>query len=218
MLTVACVWVKSDTFESEDWVWRLYRMVDRRLGLVNRPFEFVCITPHPEELEGYDWVKPVKPTVIPPKNVENHWYKVNLFNLPGERILYFDLDVVIMKGIQPLVEFPSDFCTAPSSGVPMRGNDFNSSVMVWNPESKQAKFIRSRLGKVPYIHFAGDQQWLASLPMRVDLFPSKWISKYYPKSGPCHPENGEIVSLLIQGGKNRKLIEDGHTWIADYWR
>jgi hypothetical protein len=54
--------------------------------------------------------------------------------------------------------------------------------------------------------------------MRVDLFPSQWVSKYLPKGGTCHPTNGEIVSLLIQGGKNKQLILDGHTWILDYWR
>jgi hypothetical protein len=141
-----------------------------------------------------------------------------LFNLDAPRVLYFDLDVVIMRSIVPLIEFPTDFCTAPSSGVPMRGHDFNSSVMSWSGSSEQIKLIRSKLGKIPYIHFAGDQQWLSSLPMRVDLFPSKWISKYLPKAGTQHPINGEIVSLLIQGGKNKQLILDGHTWILDYWR
>jgi hypothetical protein len=218
MLTVACVWIKSEVFDTIEWVWKLYRMVDRRIGLLHRPFEFVCITPHVDELKEYGWVRSVAPDVIPPKNVENHWYKVNLFNLEADQVLYFDLDVVIMKSIVPLIEFPSDFCTAPSSGVPMRGHDFNSSVMSWRPHSDQVKFIQGKLDKIPYIHHKGDQQWLSTLPIRVDLFPSKWISKYFPKASNSHPANGEIVSLLIQGGKNKQLIMDGHTWILDYWR
>lgn len=224
MLNVACVWVRSEVFDSVEWVWKLYRMVDRRIGMVHRPYQFVCITPHVEELSGYDWVLPVyPPMIIPPKGAKNHWYKLNLFSLHGERVLYFDLDVVLLDSIVPLVEFPSDFCVAPSSGVPMRGHDFNSSVMSWRPDSdvifKVNTLITEHFGRKPvYDQFAGDQQWLSSLPIRVDLFPSRWVSKYLPKGGTRHPAPGTIVSLLIQGGKNRKLIEDGHTWIADYWR
>jgi len=224
MLTVACVWVRSEIFDSVDWVWKLYRMVDRRMGMVHRPFKFVCITPHVEEFRGYDWVVPFPPSmVVPPDDVKKHWWKLNLFALPGDQVLYFDLDVVIMKSIVPLIEFRSDFCVAPSSGVPMRGHDFNSSVMSWKPKSEVVlrinTLITEHFGRKPvYGQFAGDQQWLSSLPIRVDLFPSKWISKYLPKGGIKHPDPDVIVSLLIQGGKNRQLIENGHTWIADYWR
>jgi hypothetical protein len=173
---------------------------------------------------GMEWCQAVHPSVIiPPKSQKNHWYKLNLFDLPGDRILYFDLDVVLLNSIVPLVEFPSDFCVAPSSGVPMRGNDFNSSVMSWDPRSEVVRNVRARIledfaRKPVYDQFAGDQQWLASLPLRVDLFPSRWIKKYLPKGGIAHPEPEVIVSLLIQGGKNKQLIEDGHTWIMDYWR
>lgn len=217
MLTVACVWIKSEVFDSPEWVIKLYSMVHRRIGLVNRPYRFVCITNENECFPGYD-IEVVKPTIHPPSNVKNHWYKVNLFNLSGEKILYFDLDIVITNSIVPLIEFPSDFVVAPSSGVPMNKHDFNSSVMMWYPDSDPIQHVKAGLSKIPFIHYAGDQQWLSSLPIRVDLYPSRWISKYIVKNGVKPPSNESIVSLLIQGGKNKALIDSGHSWIAEYWK
>lgn len=220
MITVACVWNKSDIYDSKQWVLRLWSMVNRWIGCSHYPFRFVCITKHYKEFLAHPEVETATPTIIPPKGKPGHWWKVNLFNLgeDHERILYFDLDVVIMSGLGPMIDFPSDFVVSPSSGMPMRGHDFNSSVMMWNPSREQAKMVAGLLKQVPFDRFAGDQQWLSSLPMRVDLFPSRWVSKYLSAGGVKKPDDNTIVSLLIQGGKNQALIDSGHTWISDYWR
>ena len=222
MLTIACVWVRSEVYGTPEWVHRLYRMVTNHIGAGDLPgneYRFLCVTPHWEEFKGQKEILAVPPVLVPPPGLPKWWYKLNLFELPGERVLYFDLDVVITAPVRDLVNFPSDFVVAPSSGVPMRGHDFNSSVMAWNPEGQQAKFIRDAIKKgVPYFRFAGDQQWLSSLPIRVDLYPSRWVKKYLPKGGVQPPAPGTIVTLLTQGGKNQALIDAGHTWIAEYWR
>lgn len=220
-LTVACVWIKSETYDSPVWVAKLANMVDRWLGLVYRPYRFVCITDQYKDeslkvFHGIEWVKPsYAPAIHSPKK---WWYKLNIFNLEADRVLYLDLDTVIMGNLGELVSFPSDFVTAPSSGVPMRNHDFNTSVIVFDQDSLNAKLIRSMWPDfVPYAKFAGDQQWLSSLKMRVDLFPSRWIHKYLPGKGPYLPPEGTKVALMIQGGKNKVLAEAGYDWIKEFW-
>jgi hypothetical protein len=207
MLTVACVWRKSEIYDNREWVDRLWSMVDRHLSI---PHKFVCITD--EDVQGA-----VKPLIKHDK--KPWWDKLNLFFLPGDRILYLDLDVVVQGDLSLLAIFPSDFAVAPSNGVPMRNNAFNSSVMVWDVDSKPIKTIRELIPlHKPWEKWVGDQQWLSMMPIRVDLFPSRWIHKYHVVHGPYKPNRATVVTLLIQGGKNKKLIEDGHDWIREYWR
>ncbi len=219
MLTVACVWVRSEVYDSPEWVEKLYSMAQRWIGCSNYPFEFLCITPHGDALSHRPEIKTVKPEIRPDgRKFKPWWYKVNLWLLGGERVLYLDLDTVVMRGLQPLVDFPSDLVVAPSNGVPMRDNSFNSSVMAWCPDCYQVReIIRPSLDSKPWERWVGDQQWLSFLPMRVDLFPSRWVHKYLPASKVYVPPADTIVTLLIQGGKNRKLIETGHTWVGNYW-
>jgi len=221
MLTVACVWVKSETYDSIKWVSRLYSMVQRNLF---QPFRFVCITPHGNDFktvwcfDGADHFITTPPRIIPPSNYLPWWYKLNLFDLGvwGEQVLYLDLDTVVVGLLDPLVNYPSDFVMSPSSGNPAKGHDYNSSVMMWKTTSSQVEYIRS---KIPpdYKRYPGDQQWLCSLPIQVDAYPHKWIRKYLPGKGIQEPPEGTIVSLMIQGGKNQALLDAGHTWIGKYW-
>jgi len=216
MLTVACVWIKSDTYRTEEWVLKLRSMVARRMGMIH-PYQFICITK--EDLSQHG-IPTVKPRIKVPGNVPLWWHKLNLFSLEAPWVLYFDLDVVLTGHLGELVDFPSDFCVAPSNGVPMRGHDFNSSVMMFRTDSDQARMVKHLVtdSHVPFTKFAGDQQWLASLPMRVDLFPSRWVHKYLPGQGVYLPPEGTKVVLMIQGGKNKVLLEAGHEWIGEYWK
>jgi hypothetical protein len=206
-------------------------MVDENIRMTHPNFEFVCITPHPEEFAGSGRITAVVPVYKAPELAHQSWYKANLFLLTGERVLYLDLDVAVMKKLTPLVQFDSDFVSAPPSSVPIRGYDWNSSVMVWNPNGTQASYIRDQLPSLPWLSVNsqnmfpfnnghGDQKWLSSLPIRIDLFPSKWVQKYLvdKKSSGKRPPESVIVSLLIQGGKNKQLIQDGHRWIEEYWQ
>lgn len=222
MITIACVWEKSEVYDSVTWIQRLHSMVDRRIGLVHRPYRFVCITTEPLLVKkSCPEVEVVSPSFSSKnKGCCGWWRKLDLFFLEAEKVLYFDLDTVLLDSIVPLIEFPSDFCVAPSSGVPMKGHDFNSSVMLFEPKSPTVQFIKDDLSRrgSPCGRFPGDQQYLSSLPIRADLFPSRWIRKYKVKTETDRPSEGTIVSLLIQGGKNKALIEKGHSWISEYWR
>ncbi len=212
MLTVACVWIKSNTYSSSIWVERLYSMVQRNLS---REHRFICITN--EDAYSNGTIQKVSPRVTPPDGWPLWWYKLNLFYLRGDRVLYLDLDTVILGSLDDLIEYPSDFVMAPTSGVPTKNHDFNSSVMVWDPNSENASIIRKNIPP-DWKRFAGDQQWISSLKMKIDAFPYKWIHKYLPGKGCYSPPADTKVALMIQGGKNQVLVDSGHSWISEYWR
>jgi len=218
MLTVACVWIKSDTYDSPEWVYRLHRMVEANLA---QEFEFLVITSEPIDLMPLkgSTLSTFYPRIKPPDGWPLWWYKLNLFEVDpmGDRVLYLDLDTVVMGGLEDLVNYPSDFCMAPTSGVPTKNHDFNSSVVVWTPGCEQHQIIKKSLPP-DWKRYAGDQQWLSSLKMKIDAFPYRWIHKYLPGKGPYLPPDGTRVALMIQGGKNQALLDAGHSWIAEYWR
>jgi hypothetical protein len=239
MLTVACVWIKSEIYNSSKWVTRLFDMVYSNL---NQPFNFLVIGPdHPgpgsfEHTIAYSdhshYSKDEKCEclrhcdslpIIPPEGWPLWWYKLNLFAIyyfgskNGDRVLYLDLDTVVMGNLDDLVNYPSDFVMAPTSGVPTKNHDFNSSVMVWTIGGEQHEIIKKAMPP-DWKRYAGDQQWLSSLKMKIDAFPYRWIHKYVAGKGPYIPPDGTKVALMIQGGKNQALLDVGHTWIKEYWR
>lgn len=218
MLTVACVWVKSKTYDSPEWVYRLYRMVEANLS---QEFEFLVITPENINLLSLKGsvLSISQPKIKPPEGWPLWWYKLNLFSIKaiGNRVLYLDLDTVVMGGLEDLVNYPSDFVMAPTSGVPTKNHDFNSSVMAWTIGGEQHKIIKKAMPP-DWKRYPGDQQWLSSLNMRIDAFPYRWVHKYLPGKGPYLPPDGTKVALMIQGGKNKVLLGSGHTWIGEYWK
>jgi len=218
MLTVACVWIKSKIYDNPEWVYKLHSMVRRNL---DREFEFLVITPENINLLPLrgSVISTYYPKIKPPEGWPLWWYKLNLFvaGIMGDRVLYLDLDTVVMGSLEELVDYPSDFVMAPTSGVPTKNHDFNSSVMVWNPSGIQAGIIRDNL--LPdYKKYPGDQQWISSLKMRIDAFPYRWVHKYLPGKGSYIPPDGTKVALMIQGGKNQALLDSGHSWIEEYWK
>ncbi len=97
-LTVACL--KWGTKYSVDYVNILYSMVRRHLSA---PHRFVCLTDDPAGIACE--TLPIVP------NLPTWWGKLTLFNhpLPG-RILYLDLDTVIVDGIDGFAAYDGPFC------------------------------------------------------------------------------------------------------------
>lgn len=85
------------------WVAKLKDMVSKN---TTHDFDFVCLSNFPKSKFRDDIiVNPLK------QNWPGWWSKVELFNkkLPfNERILYLDLDHIIIDNIDPIIEFPAD--------------------------------------------------------------------------------------------------------------
>ena len=150
-LTVACVW--WGTQYGPGYVTRLQSMVTRHLSI---PHDFVCITPH----------KKVPDRVIrmePPTMAEGWWQKVGLFSPdlfgPSQRILYLDLDVIIINSLDEIASSSDMFCMIENFG-PNKGHAaHNSSVMLWTPTANTHRiFTQFSPDVMKELH--GDQCWI----------------------------------------------------------
>lgn len=220
-LTIACVFWKGEfrgreNHYSEDWVRRMKNMVARNLQV---PHRFVCLSNVPVPAER-----------IPLENPylwKGWWAKMELFR-PGifsGRVLYLDLDLVVLKDLLPFLEPDSDFKILPASRSKKVGrmdpgvvHGFNSSVMSFDPE-KASKYWEIFSGDP--IHFMnlfrGDQDFLKHFGSQdIDLFHHTWVKKIKDLSNPwIRPEKEKII--LCMPGKNIEASMK-YEWIKEIWQ
>lgn len=174
-VTVLCV--KFGTKYGPEYVEKLRNMVSRHLTI---PYEFVLLTDDHRTISG------VRSIVQPPGGyAKAWWHKVHMFdpnlNIKG-RILYCDLDVIIHKNINKLVQNKStlfygirDFNRKfyPS------WNSLNSSVMTWIHGTQSDIWTQFQKDKVTAQRLHGDQDWIWKIAKdRIKFFPNEWIQSY----------------------------------------
>ena len=190
MLT-ACVNV--GTKYSDDYVARLKHGIEKHLG---DDHEFICFSDH--EIEGVQcrWVPPELP---------GWWAKLYLFSL-GVPLLYFDLDVVIVDDLKPLLSWEG-FGILDDWWLP----GFNSSVMkltgtedhVWSAfRLEHTKTLRQ-----------GDQQWISMMLPEAKTFPGEWFPSY--KASKCQEAIPDGARAVIFHGQPRPHEVGG--WVKEKW-
>jgi len=182
MINVACVWIppKYDV----DYVFKLKSSVDRHLS---KKYKFHVLTTHPQ------LIKDSNINVIPiaeDERINSHprgkwWYKANLFaqlNWQG-RVLYFDLDNVIIGNLDKLVEYETDdFIICQDFN--RHGNPeypvCNSSVMCFNANNYTTFFDKWQTEKDTIIRkYKGDQDWITvMLGSTKKWWPYNWVMSY----------------------------------------
>lgn len=177
MLTVACVRVKANVPYPLHYVTRLQAMVARHL---RRPHRFACLTDRPWELPPTIASVPIGSTA----HLPGWWAKVELFNPAhalGDRVLYLDLDTLIVADLDPIVDYPSPFALVPHAGT-FRGRDglavvprFNSSVMVWDAGVPDHLFTDWRRAVAHRLW--GDQDWIGEQHPQADTMPLEWFPR-----------------------------------------
>jgi len=180
MLTVACVWVRGNVPYDVVYVERLQAMVRRHLPV---PHRFVCLTDRPCRLPPA-----ITACTITPVAPEGWWSKVQLFNpahraLLGGRVLYLDLDVLVVGDLAPLtIDRAVPFLVAPDDGSAFQGargraviKAFNTSVMAWDAGTYADLWtawtpaVAARLW--------GDQDWLAERHPDAATYPAAWCPR-----------------------------------------
>jgi len=211
-ITVACVFWKG-RFRGRDytpeWVEKLKNMVSRNFSI---PHRFVCFSNVEVPVER-----------IPLRhNLPGWWSKLELFDPDNRlrgRILYIDLDVVIVDDLSPIVDYPSEFAIVPHFHPSMKsgtiiGNEvvrYNSSVMVWNAGAGGRIWKYFKLKDMAL--FRGDQDWIASIMPDLDTFPKRWVTKLrFCPDGP--PPDAKVI--LVMPGKNEKAARR-YRWIKELW-
>lgn len=213
-LTVACVWVDANVPYSLDYVTRLESMTRRFAG---RAFRFVCLTDRP-------WLLPAHIAGIPiarPARLAGWWSKLELFN-PAHafagRVLYLDLDTLIVDSLARVIDYPSAFALAPHAGT-FEGRHgktvvkrFNSSVMVWNAGSCDALYADWRRDVADRLW--GDQDWIGERRPDAAAMPADWFPRLSSIKSPPYP--GDAAVILCKKPKNVEAAARW-PWFAEAW-
>lgn len=157
---------------SADLVNRLYRMTCKHLTV---PFKFYCLTETAKGLDEGILHLPLEST-----DLVGWWYKLSLFKkeffgLEGE-ILYFDLDVVITRNINFLVEQSGRFLICKNWS---RNLMWNSSVMrfdVGQHADIWERFLEDKDKVLSSMN--GDQEWIYHCRPNAEHWPQEKVVSY----------------------------------------
>jgi hypothetical protein len=214
MTTIACVFVRGHVAYTSEYVTRLAAMVKRWM---DRPYRFVCLSDR-----GY--LGPHVETIQIPWSGEfrGWWAKLQLFRhdlgLTG-RVLYLDLDTLIVGPLGPILDYPAPFALLPHAGR-FEGKDglavvkhFNSSVMVWN--AGEQTHLHARWTPEVATRLWGDQDWIGEQCSSAATLPAEWCPRFSELSGPCLPSDAKVI--LMKTPKNVRAARM-HRWVREIWR
>ena len=224
----------------EDYVNRLYAMVDRNLSL---PFKFVCFTEYSDGIRDEVEIQPLPELDLPTDAPERGWRKLTVFKkdfggLSG-KTLFLDLDVVIVDNIDDFFSEKGDFLIAHDKKNPTKfeGNssvfrfeigqypqilscfEQNSEQVKNQVRHEQAYLSREmhKLGKLEY----WQDTWVPSF--KYCCCPS-WLKSWF--QAPSIPKGAKIIIFhglpnppeAINGisGKWYRHIQPA-PWIAEHW-
>ena len=205
MLTVACVWVNGHVPFTVEYVTKLHAMCHR---WIDRQFRFVCLTDHPEMMPS--GVHPI--VIASPGKLKGWWSKVELFNpnhnLTG-RVLYLDLDTLIVNTLDAILDYPAEFALAPHAGT-FNGKDglqvvkrFNSSVMVWDAGT-QDHVWKNWTPKIAQ-RLWGDQDHIGEQCPFAAAMPAEWVPRLSEFVWPNWPLTAKV--LLCKRPKNAMAVK-----------
>lgn len=231
MLTVCCVFTSGPYPYTADYVIRLERMVRRHLS---REYMFVCLTdrwrelPHPSE-DWIEWISESSLKGIVPDNGAGYWQKVKLFDpaiqklFPRGRVLYLDLDTLIVSSLDPIVDFPADFALTEDAFIVDRAHlttdrfgrrlvrRFNSSVMVWNAGEQTDMW--TRWSPAVAQRLSTDQDWIGEQSEHAVAMPLAWFPRISQVQPPW-PEAAKVV--LVKKPKNH-IAAAQWPWFDAQW-
>lgn len=216
MITVACVWVKANVPYGVEYVTRLKAMVGRHL---HRAHRFVCLTDRPEQVpEGID------PIAIPNLSpLPGWWSKLELFNpsrgMSG-RVLYLDLDSLVVGSLEPVVDFPAPFAIVPDTGSAFKPREpfrvvkrFNSSVMVF--DAGECSDLFTSWSPAIASDLWGDQCLIGERYPNLATMPAEWFPRI-SELGDAAPS--PVAKVVLCKKPKNEVAAARLPWVADVWR
>lgn len=201
------------TFE---WVEKLFSMLKRNCTYQN--IDFYCLTDEPKQAKGFKTIE-----IKRNPSIKGWWAKINLFNpdLPferGQRLIFSDLDNLIVNNIDEAINFPTNFATAPSTAPNFKPKGvitcYSSAFMVWNHGEKSE--IYTEYDKSVPKFLRGDQDWIAHVLGQNELtLPREWFQRLSGcrKSG----VKKETKVVFCVKPKNHIAAEE-IPWVREMWR
>jgi hypothetical protein len=222
-MTVASVFVSGPYPYTHDYVIRLERMVRKFLP---RPFRFVCFTDRPALFRGLLETIHI-PHVVPgcPEAI-GYWNKLQLFNphhrLTG-RVMFLDLDVLVVNDLTPIADYPASAVFAPDELVTERPaiaqnsigltilRRFNASAMAWNAGSLD--MLWNDWTPAVTRRLQSDQDWYAERRPDIATMPVSWVPRI-SRVKPPWPDAAKVV--LVKTPKNH-IAAQQWPWFAEAW-
>jgi hypothetical protein len=206
MIEVLCV--KVGTKYGPEYVNRLGSMVRRNLSLEHR---FHCVTDDSRGVEAN--ILEVEEPQLP-----GWWQKLTVFKPDPwglhNPILFLDLDVVILRGIDDFAREDTDFAIIEDFGY----DCYNSSVFWLQPGAHPdvwTKFTMDVMDRYP-----GDQNWITECVPNATLWPSVWMVSYKRAIrrrlwfNPPPPPDARIV--VFHGKPKPHQVRD--RFVREHWR
>jgi hypothetical protein len=212
-VTVACVLVRGHVDFRPLYVERLHSMVTRH---IDRPFRFVCLTDQPQRMPAGVEAIQIR---LPPR-VKGWWAKVNLFR-PGiftGRILYLDLDVLLVSSLALIIDYPAPFALVPDGAPNFQGHGnrkcvkrYNSSVMVW--DAGVATDLYTQWTPAVTNRLWGDQDLIGERFPNEATMPLEW----FPRLSAVQPPWPDAAKVVLC--KRPKNVEAARKWpwFAQAW-
>lgn len=171
MIHVVCL--KWGNKYSVEYVNHLYAMVKKNLTV---PFEFHCLT---EDSLGIRPEVSIEP--LPDEGLHTWWYKLLIFKkgflelTDQDKILFLDLDIVILNSLDPLVSYSDEFCISADRAV----HNYNSSVMCFFANQYPyiwESFIAQKTHVMNVYH--GDQDWIEHIYQQAKIYPKALVKSF----------------------------------------
>lgn len=213
MLNIVCVNAGNYLGKGAEYVNILADMVGRNIS-DKTSYKFICFTDTPEGIDGAVDVRP-----LPVAGLDGWWNKLALFKdglFPeGDRVLYLDLDTVIVSGLDEIIKFSGSFAILRDL---YRQDGLQSSVMMWLAGwgyNIWEDWIAAKMPKTP----EGDQHWIEQCfigshpPILQDLYPNSFVS-YKLSAIKQIPPSAKMV--IFHGQPRPDEIING--WVPKVWK
>lgn len=215
MIIVACVEVGNYLGRGAEYVAKLRAMVARNLSA---PHTFICLSddyrrhaPRHDSRER-DFIHELPEPGFGIPGLVGWWAKLYLFSpmrfAPRTRVLFLDLDTVIVGSLDALVESKGILHLADWGWTK---NDYGSGVMVWDAGEHEEIWTRYT-PDVPQ-RFRGDQDWMTylggwpALPKGLCV-SYRYVSKQAPPAG--------ARAVCMHGTPKPHEILTG--WVPELWK
>lgn len=216
-LTVCCVCVAGPVVGySVEYVVRLERMVRKHLA---RPYRFLCFTDGTkgEMPRPIDTIRVAKSSDQIPEPVRGIWTKLQVFNPAHNfrgRMLFLDLDVLVVAPLDPIVDFPAGLALTEDAFVVERAHlnkdrygrrlvrKFNSSVMVWNAGAHDHLFTEWTIADT--LDYSTDQDYIGERAPNARPMPLAWFPRVSQVRPPWPPD---AKVALCKKPKNAEAVK-----------
>lgn len=209
MLQIVCVKVKPAY--SAEYVNALYRACKKH---VTQPFRFICLTDDPS---GHD--NEIDNFILEQKDVLKGWWnKLYLFerHLFQGRILYFDLDTIILKNIDDLANFDFDFGILRDFYFGRVKNKYGSGIMAWQAEKFHHIWDAYEKAGMPQDIAGGDQVFIEAHLENPTILQDKFPQIHSFKVERFHINAPNHSRIVCFHGKP-KPHELNQQWVKENW-